>query len=423
MRRARDLREHKDALRRKAIDERQRRRKQKTKVKSQAARARTAAISQQRTLRELSRAGSQAKCGLKLDFQPFNTYACQVKSPIRVCHVIESLGMGGGQTMMMELVKALDKYYPDHIHNIVCCPHPGHQKCNKGLFTSYGVAPAVMRDKELGRFLMHGEINIVLQHRLAVSKCLKSIIPSNVKYIVMNHTYHQLNRLSNFVKCDAYVSVCKYLHGATRWSRAIHPERTITILNGVENDYLSDIESAVLEGEFKTGRCHRLVSNKFRVDSLKWMEGKVQKHIPGHRHYLMGHSAEAKKICKKSKSCNYLGVTIDRAKKMSVLKSLDLYFYETYGHEGASIAILESLACGVPVLCRNFGGNGELIKNGVNGYVIDTRGEYLAKMMDLSQNKDKLSELKASTLEDFNARLHVKHTAAKYMQLFEKIMS
>lgn len=422
MRRARDLNEHREALRRKAVEERQRRRKQKTKTPARLAKKKTAIIEKQH-LKELKHAGTQASLALKLDFVRFENYTCQVKSPpLRVCHVIESLGMGGGQTMMMELVKALDKYYPDHIHNIVCCPRPGHQNYSKQLFSSYGVAPAVMREKEFSRFLVRENIQLILQHRLAVSKCLKGMIPSNIKYVVMNHTFHQLGRLGNFVKSDAYVSVCEYLHRKTRWSGAIHPSRIITILNGVENDYIADIEAAVLEGELKTGRCHRMVNNKFRADSILWMDGKVKKHIPGHRHYIIGHSGEAKKFCKKSTVCKYFGTILKRGKKMSIIKALDLYFYETFGHEGASIAILEALACGVPVLCKDFGGNKELVKDGINGYVLNTREEYLMRMKDL-QDKEKLDALKASTIEDFENRLHIKHTATKYMQLFEKLMS
>ncbi len=422
MRRVRDLNEHRDALRRKTAEERQRRRKQKTKTKTVIARKKRAEVVEKRHLKELKKSGAQAKHALKLNFQPFDGYTCQIKPPpLRVCHMIESLGMGGGQTMMMELIKALDKYYPDHIHNILCCPRPIHQKFDKGFYASYGVAPAVMREKELTRFLARDNIQLVVQHRLAVSKCLKGMLPSNVKYVVMNHTYHQLGKLTGFLKADAYVSVCEYLNKETRWSRAIHPSRIMTILNGVENDYLADIKPAELEGEFKTGRCHRLVNNKFRVDSIKWMEGQVKKNIPGHRHYLMGHNGDAKNKCKKGTVCKYFGTVSNREKKMSIIKALDVYFYETFGHEGASIAILESLACGVPVLCKNYGGNRELIKDGVNGYVVASREEYLMRMKDL-QDKEKLDELRASTLEDFNNRLHIKHTAAKYMQLFEALL-
>ena len=424
MRRARDLNEHREALRRKAVEERQRKLKQKTKTKIQTTAWRSA-VRKKRTEIAQSKFLGPAKHELKLDFQKIENYTCQIQSPpLRVCHVIESLGLGGGQTMMMELVRALDKYYPDHIHNIVCCPRPNwHQKYSKQLFSSYGITPVIMREKELGRFLMQENIQLVLQHRLAISKCLKGILPSNVKYVVLNHTIHRLSGLSGFVKSDAYVSVCNYLHRETHWSRqAIHPSRTVVILNGVENDYIADIGAADLEGDLKTGRCHRLSKDKFSSDSLNWMEDKVQKRIPGHRHYLMGYSADADKFCKKSVSCKYLGSVLDRNKKMSIIKALDLYFYETFGHEGASVAILEALASGVPVLCKNFGGNKELIENGVNGYVLNTREEYLMRMQDL-QDPEKLNALKASTIEDFDKRLHIRHTATKYMQLFEALMS
>ena len=175
-------------------------------------------------------------------------------------------------------------------------------------------------------------------------------------------------------------------------------------------------------GEFTTGRCHRMVSNKFRADSIKWMNSKVQKHIPGHHHIIMGHNAEAKKLCKKNPNCTYKGTVAKRETKMSIIKALDLYFYETFGHEGASIAILEALACGVPVLCRDFGGNKELIKSGINGYIVDSRDDFLNRMKDL-HDPERLAALKASTIEDFNNRLHVKHSATKYMQLFEKLMN
>lgn len=420
MRRTRDIREHREALRRKQTAQRQRR-KDKAKAKALKAREARKANLARRRMSNAKHSNVPSRHEFKFNFRPFDDYQCSATEPIRVCHVIESLGMGGGQTMMMELIRGLDKHYEGQILNLVACPRATHSKYKKALYQSYGITPNVMREKELSRFVANHNIQIVVQHRLAVSKCLKPLIPSAAKYIVMNHTYHQLPRLANIIKADLYVSVCNYLCGETKWAQFIHPSRRLVILNGVENDYISDIKPHELEGEFKTGRCHRLVANKFRADSIPWIDKNVRKAIPGHRHYLLGHNAEAKKKCKKSKSCRYFGTVADRHKKMSILKSLDLYFYETFGQEGASIAILESLACGVPVLCRNFGGNKELVKDGVNGYVLKDREEFLLRMKDL-QDRDKLEALKESTKNDFDRRLHVRHTASKYMQLFEALL-
>ena len=194
------------------------------------------------------------------------------------------------------------------------------------------------------------------------------------------------------------------------------------ILNGLENDHLKDIESADLEGTLKTGRCHRLVQSKFKADSMRWMQKQVVKHIPGFTHYLIGFHPEAKKIAKKNPCCHYFGPMVKKNEKMAILKALDVYFYETFQNEGASMAILESLACGVPVLCKNLGGNGELVTNGINGFIVKERDDFLIRLKDFSTFPDKLQRMKEATLNDFEKRLHIKHTVCKYVQVFESML-
>ncbi len=420
MRRGRDLRDYRDSLRRKAAEDRR-------GVRKRQARERLVVAREKRKKEKIhprlaKRLGVIAQQPLPITFLPFDQYVCNREEPIHVCHVIESLGMGGGQTMMMELVNALEKYYPGKIINSVVCPRPAAtQKFDKKLYQSYTVIPEVIQERKLGQYLVNKKCQIVLQHRLALSKCLKPLIPSNVKYVLLNHTYHQLAKLSNFVRCDFYISVCNYLHKNSRWTGLIDETRCIVILNGVEDDYIESLQGVKLEGDFKTGRCHRLVQSKFRADSLKWQQNVAKNHIPGYTHYLVGYSAEAKRLCKKLPNCYYVGSTPSRGKKMGIIRNLDVYFYETFQQEGASIAILEALACGVPVLCKNYGGCPELITNGVNGYILKDRPEFLQKMKELSVG-DGLQKLKESTRKDFQERLHIKFAACKYMQVFEKLV-
>ena len=420
MRRERDIRDHREALRRKAAALReQKRRRARNKMQGDYnKRAHRARKIQDRAKRE----GVVANKEFSLTFKSFDDYICKREEPIKVCHLIDSLGMGGGQTMMMELVGALNRYYKGHIENLIVCARTNPSKWDITFFQSYGLEPVSMKDRDLAKYLKTNKFDIVLHHRLAISKCMKSHLPEKVKYILLNHTYHQLSRLSSFVKCDIYISVCQYLHKNAKYPSFIHPSRQFVILNGVENDYLEKLPTASLEGQFKTGRCHRMVQTKFKADSLAWLNKTASRQIPGFSHYLLGHSPEAKRICKKLSACHYMGAVNKRGKKMAMIKGFDMYFYETFQHEGASIAILESLACGVPVLCKDFGGNKELITNGNNGFIVRTRDDFLLRMKDFAKNRDKLDELKTRTLEDFNTRLHIKHAAAKYMQLFEAIL-
>lgn len=42
------------------------------------------------------------------------------------------------------------------------------------------------------------------------------------------------------------------------------------------------------------------------------------------------------------------------------------------GHEGLPITLIEATMCGTPVVCNNVGGNTEIVRNGINGFVLDT---------------------------------------------------
>jgi glycosyltransferase involved in cell wall biosynthesis len=356
-------------------------------------------------------------------FMPFDQY--QYKSDkVKVCHIIESLGLGGAQTMMFEIVNGLNKYYNQHIDNFVIIlsketkPYKPTEMCE-----SYGVHPDRVSPHDLNDFFTSNDITIAVHHRIAVSKSLKHYLPTRVKYILINHTWNNISAIQSFPSCDYYVSVCQFLHKRTFWPSFVHQSRRLVILNGVENDYLSDIEPYNLGDGFKTGRCHRMVSGKFHADSLSWMNRRILPKIPSFQHIVIGSSEEVKSYCKKYKWLQYFGLIANRQRKMSIIKSLDAYFYETFSDEGASVAILEALSLGIPVLTKPLGGCGELVVEGLNGFICRDRQIYQLRLEQLFYNKDFQEDIKRKCLEDFNNRLHVKHTTCKYIQLFEHIKS
>src|SRR5690606_2425162 len=146
-------------------------------------------------------------------------------------------------------------------------------------------------------------------------------LPKSVKYVLINHTFHQLDKLSHFQNCDCYVSVCNFLESFSRISN-VHESRKVVILNGLENDYLDDINTLELDGDFVTGRCHRMVSGKFRMDSIPWL-ARLSNY--GFSHYILGFHKELKNVNSKYKNIHYIGSVEDRIKKMSYIKSFDTY--------------------------------------------------------------------------------------------------
>jgi len=85
------------------------------------------------------------------------------------------------------------------------------------------------------------------------------------------------------------------------------------------------------------------------------------------------------------------------------------------------MAILESLACGVPVICSNHYGNKEIIVNGVNGYIFKDKEEARTILTRLINNPEELKKLKESTAKHFEENLDAKHTAGKYVELINSI--
>ncbi len=358
-----------------------------------------------------------------LDFQDFDSYRYSSR-PLKVLHLIDSLGLGGAQTMMLELVNGLNRYYGDHITNDVGGIHRknGSNTPLHALYSSYNVSPFHISKLALKEYCLNHQIDVVLHHRTVNAICIRKHLPPNTGYMLLNHTWNNMRGISDFAQCDFYISVCKFLHTRTRWHTIVHPSRKKIILNGVENNYIDDLEYKPLEKGFISGRCHRMVGGKFRVSSLHWMINTVAKQIPKFHHYMIGASKQAQKVCSQSKFLHHLGSIPDRNKKMSIIKQFDVYFYETFQHEGASVAVLEALACGVPVICYNKGGNTELVENRINGFIAKNQMSFLQHMTSLATKPKVLKKMKQQTRIDFDNRLHVRHTACKYMQLFESLV-
>ena len=332
---------------------------------------------------------------------------------MKIVHIIDSLEINGGSMMCFEMASAMRRDFKDcQIECLVVSKtgEYGRKKITAKKFAQfYGwEMPSIKYDEFYKKSCEYKDC-IILHHRLECTRPLKFKIKPFL-YLVINHTVQSLNRLKKFSNADLVVSVCKYLRERSPALNVPHK----VILNGIsQNNSLPSKQF-----DFITGRCHRLPSSKFSMNSLRFIDSLP---IKNHKHFIAGpDSVGIGSYVKKSKCVQYLKKLDDQKEKQALIRSFDVYFYDTYGPEGTSVAILEGLAAGVPVMCKPFGGNKELVLKDVNGYYYNDFKEARTILLRLAENKKELKEMKEKVREDFEKRLSVERCIGEYRTLIEK---
>ena len=87
-------------------------------------------------------------------------------------------------------------------------------------------------------------------------------------------------------------------------------------------------------------------------------------------------------------------------KRFEVLKKAMFMVFPSEWYENFPYTIIESFACGTPVIASKIGGSQELVKNGVTGFLFEPNStkDLLQKISDLTKNKKLLLKMR------YNAR-------------------
>ena len=106
-------------------------------------------------------------------------------------------------------------------------------------------------------------------------------------------------------------------------------------------------------------------------------------------------------------------------------KNLDVYL-NTSLHEGIPMSVLEAMANGLPIIAPKVGGFKEIITDGVDGYLLDTRNpkDFADKCLSLYENKILSQKMAHAAREkiarEFSVQQMVQHYADMYMQIIRK---
>jgi glycosyltransferase involved in cell wall biosynthesis len=129
-----------------------------------------------------------------------------------------------------------------------------------------------------------------------------------------------------------------------------------------------------------------------------------------------------KDISNSKKNIHFLGY-LPKEKIIPLIRGSDILIQPSL-NEGISSTILEAMACKIPIIATNVGGNMELIKHNQTGFLVDpnSSSQFLDLINYIFSNMDKIN------LITNNAFTHVQQfdwnvVGEKYMQLYKKIFN
>ena len=138
-----------------------------------------------------------------------------------------------------------------------------------------------------------------------------------------------------------------------------------------------------------------LSDRKNHVVVIEAMKQLIQRH-PQLRYFICGQGEkkqELQQLIRKYHLEDHVKLLGFRTDVAELCQAADVFVFPSK-QEGLPVALMEAMACGVPVVCSRIRGNTDIVKDGVNGYLVssDRSEKYIlaiAKAMQMNTIVDK----------------------------------
>ncbi len=359
--------------------------------------------------------------------------------PLKVLHCTESFGWSGGAAQSLWLASELRK---KGIENIFACPAGGDlgQKVKTSDFKIIDFNPASKMDLRLA-FKMSKVIDelkpdvVHAHHPKAHNVCLVAKILSKHKpvLVVSRRVSHRLP--DNFLArlkyktryVDGYLAVCEHVKRILV-NYGIEKERIEVVYSGVDRlKYHPEKKDIKFSRQLGIGENDILISiianyssdkgQDILVKALSVLQGGSFKVL------FAGRNTDGEELksafLKEGLSLDrgiFLGLRDDVARILNI-SDISVNSSRT---EALAGSIRESLACGVPVVASDVGGNGEILKDGVNGFLFE-RGNYrqlAGKIEMLMKDPDLRKEFAARGVRSVDEKFSVEKMAENTLNFY-----
>ena len=115
---------------------------------------------------------------------------------------------------------------------------------------------------------------------------------------------------------------------------------------------------------------------------------------------------------------SFLG-RVDETEKFGLLHRSDL-FVSTSQHEGFGLVFLEAMACGLPIICYDHGGQTDFLSDSVNGVIVslndlDAFVRHCRELIERGEWRKRIEQVNLEEVEQY----FIEHCADQYERVFE----
>jgi glycosyltransferase involved in cell wall biosynthesis len=232
-------------------------------------------------------------------------------------------------------------------------------------------------------------------------------------------------RLVKYV--DGMVSVDKFSIPLICEKLLLDPGAMHTVYNGVPEASKPLVKKPVTtNGIFTIGFVGALDNRKqwhLAAESVRlaWNKNKSIRFL------LAGDGPEREKAERWSTSNTGFATCLGEVRRAdeTVIPQLDLLILTSH-NEGMPMVILEAFACGIPVIASRVGGIPEIIRDGVNGCLVDKtddNGSIAEKILSLVNSPELYINMKQDALETYKNTFSIESCGQAYLDLFRELES
>lgn len=365
---------------------------------------------------------------------------------LRILHIISGDLWAGAEVMAYTLLKELAKYDDIDLHVLILNKGELAERL-KGLrltlqYINENELPFIGILAKTIKVVRSKQLNIIHSHRYKenILAYLVSLVHSNkLALVATQHGMQEFFSDSNGVarkailvlnnwllskKFQKLATVSNDIRKHLTMKHHFSPTKIMTIHNGIdmpERNQINHNHKEMIIGS--AGRFFPVKDFSFLIDVTKEVVNSgtdILFRIAGGGPQFIEIETKVKKY----------GL-IDRVNLPGFIEEMDWFYrgldvyINTSLHEGIPMSVLEAMAHGLPVIAPKVGGFKEIIKDGVEGFLVEARdpAAFARKCILLSINKDLWTEMSLAARRRVQEEFSAERMALQYYELYKSVVS